>query len=61
MLPGVAERVALESGRPVLIIPISWVPGAYRRNAAERQPKANVTARRSARQSEPTMALRRIL
>ena len=26
MLPDVAERVALESGRPVLIIPISWVP-----------------------------------
>ena len=34
MLPDVAERVALESGRPVLIIPISWVPGDYGRNVA---------------------------
>jgi nucleotide-binding universal stress UspA family protein len=34
MLPDVAERVAIESGRPVLVIPMTWVAGEYGRNVA---------------------------
>jgi hypothetical protein len=34
MFPDVAERVAIESGRPVLVIPLTWVDGQYGRNIA---------------------------
>jgi nucleotide-binding universal stress UspA family protein len=34
MLAEVAERVALESGRPVLVIPTKWLPRAYGQDIA---------------------------
>ncbi|MEQ1670902.1 MAG: universal stress protein [Hyphomicrobium sp.] len=34
MLTDIPERVAIESGRPVLVIPVSWRPGAFGANIA---------------------------